>query len=126
MGGMRGSSPVRSCVLLRMRRLVLLLSQHPLSLCLMPSFSHLWCCPPPPHPSTKPPNHPFSEELRALEDEKIGASAFDDVEGLDDEEDANAVWNWALDETAAAEDDSAAQAASECGGTAGGSLFEGE
>jgi hypothetical protein len=39
-----------------------------------------------------------SEELRALEDEKIGASAFDDVEGLEDDEDPNAVWNWALDE----------------------------
>lgn len=52
----------------------------------------------------------FSEELRALEDEKIGAAAFDDVEGLDDDEDPNAVWNWDLEESG---DYSAEAAASE-------------
>jgi hypothetical protein len=36
--------------------------------------------------------------MRALEDEKIGASAFDDVEGLEDDEDPNAVWNWDMAE----------------------------
>jgi hypothetical protein len=52
-----------------------------------------------------------SEEMRALEDEKIGASAFDDVEGLDDgDEDPNAVWNWDLADEA---DYDAAGAASE-------------
>lgn len=36
------------------------------------------------------------EELKALEEEKITAAAFDDVEGLADEEDDNpeAAWNW--------------------------------
>lgn len=36
------------------------------------------------------------EELRAVEDEKISAAAFDDVEGLEDEGDDNpeAAWNW--------------------------------
>jgi hypothetical protein len=40
-----------------------------------------------------------SEELRQLEDEKIGASAFDDIEGLEDDGDdpSSAVWNWALE-----------------------------
>jgi hypothetical protein len=36
------------------------------------------------------------EELRAVEDEKISAAAFDDVEGLEDDGDDNpeAAWNW--------------------------------
>eukprot|EP00775_Hariotina_reticulata_P008557 gene8557-8739_t len=40
------------------------------------------------------------EELRAAEDEKIAAAAFDDVEGLDDgaNDNPDAAWNWRLDD----------------------------